>query len=302
MDWVQGMQRAMDYLEAQMDGDVDYRQAAACAQADEYHFQKLFSMLTGMTLGEYVRMRRMTLAAAELRRGERVIDVALKYGYDSPDSFARAFARFHGMPPSEAKQPGARLNSCSPLHIKLTLEGGTMLDYRMEHMPSRTLLGIRRHFNGAPFGAERDRQEEALFVSTRASQWILRGMSDDEYDLDTVAITGVNAEGYDFWYVAKPDAYSLEHLYDPKVTGIDFMDRFGFETLEVPEGDYAVFRTARSRHPVDDYCLLRRRIASEWLPGAGYVLRDAPELAVYHWYRGDQKEQRFVEIRIPVEK
>ena len=302
MDWIQGLQRSLDYLEAHMDEEIDDGQVAACAGLGVNQFRKLFSMLTGKTLNEYIRMRRMTLAAAELQKGAKVIDVAVKYGYDSPDSFGRAFAAFHGMPPVEAKQPGARLASCSPLHIRLTLEGGTTMDYRMEHRPAQTLLGIRRHFEGVPFGPDRDRQEEQLFVSTRAAQWILRGLSDDGADTDMVAVTDVTGDGYDFWYAANPDKYSLEHLYDPSVTGIDFMERFGFETLEVPEGDYAVFSTARGRHPVEEYLRLRQRIASEWLPGAGYVLRDAPELGIYHWYMKDEKHKRYVEIWIPVEK
>lgn len=302
MDPARELQQALDYLEAHMDSDIDDAQLAVCLQGGVYHFQKLFSMLTGITLNEYIRMRRMTLAAAELQKGERVIDVALKYGYDSPDSFARAFARFHGIPPSEARQPGARLNTCSPLHIKLTLEGCNMMDYRMEHRPAQTLLGFKRHFDGAPFGAARGQQEEQLFVSTRASQWILRGMSRNEYDQDIVAIANVTGNGYDFWYAANPDAFSLEHLYDPAVTGIDFMDRFGFQTLTVEEGDYAVFRTSRSQSPVNDYMDLRKQIATDWLLGAGFILRDAPELAVYHWYYGDHRSQRFVEIWIPIKK
>ena len=259
-------------------------------------------MLTGITLVDYVRMRRLTLAASDIKRGMKVIDAAFKYGYNSPESFARAFSRFHGLPPSEVRSTSVRLNSCSPLHIKLSLEGGKMLDYRMETKPGRTLLGFRRQFQGAPFGQERDSQEERLFVSTRAHQWMLRGLSNTNYNSDVVAITDVTMEGYTFWYCCEPDDYSLKHLYDSSITGIDFMDQFGFETLSVPAGDYAVFRTIRSRHPVADYCSLRKQISSEWLPGSGFTLRNAPEIAIYHWFGGAERDSRFIEIWIPVVK
>lgn len=302
MDWINGMQRALSYIEENLCDEIDYARAAALAKTGEYHFERAFSMLTGMTLGEYIRARRLTLAAADLRRGMKVIDAAVKYGYNSPDSFARAFARFHGMPPSEVKSPSVRLNACSPLHIKLTLEGGNMLDYRIEHRTAQKLLGFKRRFEGAPFGREREAKEETLFVSTRAYQWILRGLSDNDYNSDVVALADMSDDGYTFWYCCRPDAYSLEHLYDPAVTGIDFMERFGFETLDVPAGDYAVFSTPRSGNPVEDYVRLREQVASEWLSSAGYTLRNAPELAVYHWYGGGEKQKRYIEIFIPIEK
>ena len=163
------------------------------------------------------------------------------------------------------------------------------------------LLGIRRRFTGAPYGTNRDKQEENLFLTTRASQWMLRGMSDDS-NVDMVAIVNVDDAGYDCWYCADVDAWALEHLYDAGVTGIDFMDRFGFETLEVPAGAYGVFRTAAMAHPTDAYMELRKRVAQEWIPGTGYALRQAPELAVYHWFPRERRDRRFIEVWIPIEE
>ncbi len=111
-----------------------------------------------MTFGEYVRARCLTLASTDLRRGMRVIDVAMKYGYESPDSFARAFAHFHGATPTDARRPGTRLNACARLILKLIVEGGTVLDYRIENREECILLGFRRHFEGAPDGPSRTRQ------------------------------------------------------------------------------------------------------------------------------------------------
>ncbi|HAA25816.1 MAG TPA: AraC family transcriptional regulator, partial [Ruminiclostridium sp.] len=98
----------------------------ACISA--FYFQRIFNILCGFTVGEYIRCRRLSMAAQELSKADaRVIDVALKYGYDSPDSFARAFTKFHGIPPSSARIKGANLKLFAPVKIKLILEGGTML-------------------------------------------------------------------------------------------------------------------------------------------------------------------------------
>jgi AraC-like DNA-binding protein len=107
------------------------------AALSPFYYQRIFGALCGMTVGEYIRARRMTLAAQELSGTDgKVIDVALKYGYDSPDSFAKAFQRFHGISPSKAREPGAHLRSLASLHIKISLEGGKMLDYRIVEMQS----------------------------------------------------------------------------------------------------------------------------------------------------------------------
>lgn len=301
MDGLTGFQRALDYIEENLDGDIVCGDAACAAGMTAYHFQKMFSLMTGMTPGEYIRARRLTVAAADIRRGMKVIDVGMKYGYDSPDSFARAFARFHGMPPSEARNSGARLNSCSPLHIRISLEGGNMIGYKIVERPAARLLGYRRRFEGAPYGEKRALQEEKLFVSTRAKQWLLRGMGDRPFE-DIVAVTDISDDGYTFWYCAEVGGWTLDHLYDESVTGLGNMEQFGFEMLDVPAGAYAVFKTERERIPVDAYEKLRERIACEWLAGSGHVLRDAPEFAVYHWYRNEQRESRYIEIWLPIEK
>lgn len=303
MTWISDMQRVLDYIEENLDGEIKLNSMADLTGFGTYHLQRSFSLLTGMTLTEYIRQRRLTLAASDLLHGMRVIDTAIKYGYDSQDGFARAFARFHGILPHEVRDHAARLNACLPLHVSLTLKGGIMMEYKIEHKPSLRLLGIQRHFEGAPFGTDRGDQEAELFCSTRAAQWLLRGMAFDGSNTDIVAVTDINEDGYSFWYCAKPDEWSFDHLYDPSVTGIDFMDRFDLKTLDVQEGSYAVFQTPHTSHPVEDYVKLRENIATEWLPGSGYTLRNAPELAVYHWYpTPDSNQKRSIEIWIPVEE
>ena len=132
MDWVTGIQKAIDYVEAHLTEMIDYEKVAAESFSSSYYFQRVFSLLCGYTLGEYIRLRRLSLAGAELSNGkEKVIDIALKYGYDSPDSFAKAFQKFHGITPSQARVDGKTLKSFSRLSMKISLEGGNVMDYKI---------------------------------------------------------------------------------------------------------------------------------------------------------------------------
>lgn len=132
MDWMKGMQRAIDYIEANITAELRMIDIADRAYCSSFHFQRIFSLLTGITIGEYIRNRRLTLAGSELNQcGSKVIDAALKYGYESPESFTKAFTRFHGITPSAAREPEAKLRSYSRLSIKLIMEGGDIMDYRI---------------------------------------------------------------------------------------------------------------------------------------------------------------------------
>ncbi|WP_330684708.1 helix-turn-helix domain-containing protein [uncultured Acetatifactor sp.] len=175
MEWVVGIQRAIDYIKDHITEELDYEEIARTGFSFSYHFQRVFSILCGYTLGEYIRSRRLTLAGMELAADKiRVIDAAVKYRYESPDSFAKAFARFHGITPSAAREPGARLRSFARLSIRISLEGGSSMDYRIEEKPEMVLTGYKRFFTGSP--AERDAQEEAFYVTTRLNQYALKGL------------------------------------------------------------------------------------------------------------------------------
>lgn len=132
MEWIAGIQRAIDYIEEHLDGEIDLSEVGKQAYLSPFYFQRIFRFLCDMTVGEYIRLRRLTLAGAELAAGNgKVIDVALKYGYDSPESFARAFSKFHGVPPSAAKKKSASLKSFSRLSVKLSLTGGSTMNYQI---------------------------------------------------------------------------------------------------------------------------------------------------------------------------
>ena len=110
--WIEGFQASISYIEENLTEPLDITEIAGIAGLSPFYYQRIFGALCGITVGDYIRARRMTLAAQELAGTDaKVIDVALKYGYDSPDSFARAFQRFHGITPSAAKEAGAHLKS-----------------------------------------------------------------------------------------------------------------------------------------------------------------------------------------------
>lgn len=145
--WVEGLQNAIDYIETNLTDELDIKDIASRAYVSEFHFQRIFNALCGFTVGEYIRCRRLSLAAQELSSKDiKVIDVAMKYGYDSPDSFTRAFAKFHHMTPSMAKDKGGIYQSFSPLKIKVNLEGGTMLEYKIVEKAAFTVMGRLKKF------------------------------------------------------------------------------------------------------------------------------------------------------------
>lgn len=148
MDWINGLSRALDYIEAHLTEETDFAQIAAQAYASSFHFQRIFSLLCGMTLGEYIRCRRLSLAGEALAStSQRVIDVALNYGYDNPESFSRAFKQFHGVTPSQAKSGRAQLKTFSRLSLKLIIQGGIIMNYRIETTQALPILVKKAGFS-----------------------------------------------------------------------------------------------------------------------------------------------------------
>lgn len=302
MDWIIGIQHAIDYIEDNLTETIDYEEVAKKCYSSSYHFQRVFSILCGFTLGEYIRNRRLTLAGRELATNNaKVIDVAMKYGYESPDSFAKAFQKFHGILPSQARSNGSNLKSFSRLVLKFSLEGGTTMNYRIETNPALTLLGYKKRFTGTPYDEARQHQEGDFFKTTRAHQWMLKGMSNDKMS-DYCVLSNFDDDGYDFYISVTTDAYERDNLYNSKVTGIDFMDKFGFEEIVIPERTYLVFETEKTKMPIPEYFEIRKQIAAEWLSNDEYQIVNAPELAVYHWGIVGGYTGRTIEIWIPIEK
>lgn len=147
MDWITGLQQAIDYLEDHLTEPLDIRAAASRAYLSSYYFQRLFSALCGYTVGEYVRNRRLTQAGFELlTTSRRVIDIALDYGYDSPESFTRAFSRFHGATPT-AVRSGCPIRSFARLSVNVSLKGGERMKALIEQKQSFRILAKKRTFS-----------------------------------------------------------------------------------------------------------------------------------------------------------
>ena len=299
MDWITGLQKAIDYIEDHITEELDFAEIANQSFSSPYHFQRVFSLLCGYTLGEYIRLRRLTLAGAELAHGkERVIDVAVKYGYESPDSFTKAFVKFHGITPSEARLPKARLQSFARLSIHISLKGGTTMNYRIEDKPAFILTGYKRRFTGVP--GQWNGQDETFYTSTRVNQYILEGLAAAPYVSFNI-LDQIDDNGYDYYIAAELPDSIRNRLHEDCVLGAEYASRF--EHISIPAQTYAIFETDRCRYPTLQHNALRRRIAEEWLPSSGYRLADAPELVMNFWYRTESKaDQRHIQLWIPVEK
>ena len=175
------------------------------------HKGKQNSLTCGFTLGEYIRRRRLTLAGNDLlSKKMKVIDVAFKYGYETPESFSRAFYKFNGIMPSQVKN-GCSVKFFSRLFVKPDFIGGIEMTYKIEEKSEIILVGYKKRFTGVPYGEERIKQEEAFLTSTRAKQWLLIGAFCD-YSTDYMVITNIDDDGYDFYVAYKLDESSGDAL------------------------------------------------------------------------------------------
>ena len=298
MDWIIGIQNAINYIEDHITEELDYERITRESFSSVFHFQRVFSILCGYTLGEYIRNRRLTLAGAELADTRaKVIDVAFKYGYETPDSFAKAFQKFHGIAPSQARG-GGMLKSFSRLSIKVSLEGGNVMNYRIEEKPAMLLTGYKRRFTGSP--NDKQDQDHNFACESRLEQAILVGLC-REHETTYQVLTNFGEDGYDFYYAYQFPKWALEDLDDLPA---DITARF--RHLEIPAGAYLVCETERCQFPTARMDGLRKQAVSEWLPTSGYVLRSAPEIGVIHWFweEGNEKlnHSRYCELWLPIEK
>lgn len=285
MDWITGMQRAIDYIENHITEPLDYERIAIEGFSSSYHFQRLFSLVCGYTLGEYIRNRRLTLAGAELRsESARIVDVALKYGYESPDGFAKAFRQFHGVLPSQARSDGAMLKSFSRLHIEVIMKGGTTMNYRMEEKEAFTLIGHRLLCTGSPTNAEnahtQTQKHWECAIQQRKCMKSLRYEDSVWYDV----YTDFSEEGFSHLIAVKGESNAESEL----------------ETITISAHLYAVFETERGHSPDDEWAGLMRRIISEWLPTSRYTIAEHPQVNKLYFDKDPSK--RYMEVWLPVEE
>ena len=143
MEWVERLNQSINYIEEHLTGEIDYEQLGRIACCSAYHYQRMFTYMAGITLAEYIRRRKMSLAAVDLQgEKERIIDIAEKYGYRSPTAFNRAFQSFHGIAPSSVKGEGVSVKSFSPIVFQIAVKGAAEMNYRIEAKEAFRIIGI----------------------------------------------------------------------------------------------------------------------------------------------------------------
>ncbi|WP_221568414.1 AraC family transcriptional regulator [Alkalihalobacillus sp. TS-13] len=289
MDTLKNLNGAIAYIEENLADEINFKEAARRAYCSEYHFKRMFSFLSGITLSEYVRRRRLTLAAFELKTSKaKVIDIALKYGYNSPDSFTRAFQNLHGITPSEARTNGHLLKSYPRMTIQLTIKGGNEMNYRIEEKEDFRIVGIYKRvpiiFNGV-------NPEIAAMWQSLDSDTI-----DTLKNLSNVEPKGLLSASTNFSEGRMEKKGELDH-YIGAATIKDCPDNL--TALEVPASTWAVFE---SIGPFPDTLQeIWGRIYSEWFPSSNYEQTEGPEIL---WNENkDVSSPTFKsEIWIPVRK
>ncbi len=295
MDWIFGMQKAIDYVEEHLTERIDYDMIAARGFSSTYHFQRVFSILCGFTLGEYIRNRRLSLAGAELALGEnKVIDVALKYGYESPDSFAKAFRKFHGILPSQAKN-GGNLKSFSRLVLKFSLEGGSAMNYRIEEKDEMVLTGYKRRFLGAPSDRYSQQHDFMIDGETRFIRYALQGMSGD-CSIECSAVFNIDDEGYEYLIGTVIPNYFANHL----VKTIGKSNAEKLYKLSISKQTYLVVESERSAKCMQEHLDLRKQVVCDLLTNHKYHMVDKPEITVYH-YDQCNTNNSYIELWLPIQ-
>ncbi|MEK4935117.1 AraC family transcriptional regulator [Bacillus sp. FSL M7-1345] len=266
MDSLKNMNAAMQYIEDNLTHEIDFKEVAKIALCSEFHFKRMFSFLAGISLSEYIRCRRLTLAAFELKDSNaKVIDVAIKYGYNSPDSFTRAFQNLHGITPSEARSTIRSLKAYSPMTFQLSIQGGNEMNYRIEEKEPFQIIGIQKRvpivFNGV-------NEEIASMWKSLDSQSIETLKS-----LSNIEPTGIISASTNFSEGRMEEKGELDH-YIGVTTTKDCPKQF--KQLEIAASTWAIFEAVG---PFPDALQnVWGRIYSEWFPSSNYELAEGPEI------------------------
>ena len=288
MDWVTGIQNAINYIENHLTDEIEMDLVAKEVACSEFYFQRIFSILCGITLCDYIRNRRLTLAGNELCSSDtKVIDIALKYGYETPESFTRAFTKFHGITPSEAKKDGSKLKSFSRLSVKIILSGSNIMDYKIVEKETFDIIEkVETHTV--------DNSENAKSIPdfwTRShNNGTIKTLS--ELTTDRTYIFGVcygnfleNAKTFDYSIAAKCD----ENTDIPE----------GFRKSTIPARTWAVFECKGAMpNAMQD---MWHNIVSEFFPTSGY--EPTYEMDIEAYTEGNMGSPNYrSEIWVPVVK
>jgi len=288
MDLLAQLNKALSYIEENLADRVDYQEAAKIACCSEYHFTRMFSFLAGMTLSEYIRRRRLTLAALELSHSDmKIIDAAMKYGYTSPDSFTRAFQNLHGITPSEARIHGHSLKAFPRMTFHLTIKGGSEMNYRIEDKEAFRIVGIKKR---VPIVFQGVNPEIASMYERLTPELI-----DKMKGLSNLEPSGLISASANFSEERMEEKGELDHYIGAATT----QDGDGFAQLEVSASTWAVFK-AIGPFP-SALQEVWGRIYSEWFPSSEYELSEGPEM-LWNEHKDVTSPQFSSEIWIPIKK
>ncbi|HKL79211.1 MAG TPA: GyrI-like domain-containing protein [Mobilitalea sp.] len=270
MNWLDLMNAALDYIEENLNIRMNYEIVAAKAGCSSYNFQRMFSFITGVSLAAYVRRRCITLAAQELAQSDiSVIDVALKYGYDSPTSFARAFHSIQEMAPFEAKKEGAGLKLYPKITFQISIKGDEPMKYHIEKMQGFKLAGVSREIttvNGENFKLVPKMWEDICSDGTCERISNMNGHEKEE-------MYGVC---YDFHFSEEKFRYMVAVKPEGKIPK-------EYEELNIPSATWVKFESKGAKGIQDIF----KRVYTEWFPTSGYEHAGGPEI---EWYSTDDKD------------
>lgn len=280
MEWIERLNEAIGYMEDHLTDEIDYEQLGKIACCSSYHFQRMFAYMAGVPLSEYIRRRKMSLAAVDLQgKNMKVIDVAAKYGYQSPTAFNRAFQSVHGITPSAVKNEGVSVKSFPPVKFKIIVKGVEEMNYRIETKESFRIVGvsvpldknIEKNFSVIPCKWQE--------ISMNGTLQRLIGMMDTP-PMGVLGVSTCNDTEPWRYYIAVSSSKEKGDL----------------EEYVVPAAVWAVFPGEGTNQSIQE---LEQRIVTEWLPTSGYEYGDAPDVEVY--LNPDPQNAQY-EVWIPVVK
>ncbi len=280
MEWIERLNQAINYMEEHLTEQVDYEELGRIAGCSSYHFQRMFSYMAGMPLSEYIRKRKMSLAAVDLQGGKiKIIDATEKYGYSSPTAFNRAFQSIHGIAPSAIKTEGVSVKSFPPITFKLTVKGVEEMEYRIETKDAFRIVGV-----SVPLEKEIEKNFAVIpskwqEISMNGTLQKLTGMMNAE-PMGVLGVSTCNEEEPWRYYIAVSSS----------------KDREEWEEYTVPAATWAIFSGSGTNQSIQE---LEQRIVTEWLPTSGYEYGSAPDIEVY--LNPDPANAQY-EVWIPVVK
>lgn len=286
---MEGLQRMLDsieYMERNLDNELLIEEIAAAACMSKFHFQRMFSMLTGFSVSEYIRNRRITLAAQELANSRvKVIDVALRYGYESPEAFAKAFRRIHGISPSDVKKSSPSLKAYPRLSFQIQLKGDVEMEYKIVEKKAFTVVG--KSIRTSTIGGENNRKIADFWVESNGNGFS-RELAKNCGPLGLIGVCmDFDRQQENLTYLICAEK-NIETVPDD------------WEEKQIPAASWAVF-PVHGAMP-DAMPKAWGRIFSEWFPATGYQHAGGAEMEVYTSDADPSSEDYYSEIWIPVKK